>query len=157
MRKANIRQRHKRVGRRARCEWVPTPAPLHARLTNGFSKKVEKHVAMVNLYTLHYNFCRIHRPARDARMEAGLSATAHECEWIVGLMDAYAPAPKKPGPAKGTLCAKPKDGATRPASRGPRRHAPGAAKRANGGAIVRGLKKPTGRASGTLRQAGEVT
>ena len=40
------------------------------RLTNGFSKKVEKHVAMVNLYTLHYNFCRIHKtlrvtPARD--------------------------------------------------------------------------------------------
>ena len=77
------------------------------RLTNGFSKKVEKHVAMVNLYTLHYNFCRIHKTLRvTPAMEAGLSATLHDCEWIVGLMDAYAPPPKKPGPAKGTKYAK---------------------------------------------------
>ena len=83
------------------------------RLTNGFSKKVEKHVAMVNLYTLHYNFCRIHKTLRvTPAMEAGLSATAHECEWIVGLMDAYAPAPKKPGPAKGTRYAKRQNGPT---------------------------------------------
>ena len=77
------------------------------RLTNGFSKRVEKHVAMVNLYTLHYNFCRIHKTLRvTPAMEAGLSATLHDCEWIVGLIDAYAPAPKTPGPAKGTKYAK---------------------------------------------------
>ena len=77
------------------------------RLTNGFSKKVEKHVAMVNLYTLHYNFCRIHKTLRvTPAMEAGLSAMAHDCEWIVALIDANAPAPKKPGPAKGSRYAK---------------------------------------------------
>ena len=73
------------------------------RLTNAFSKKVEKHVAMLHLFFLHYNFCRIHKTLRvTPAMEAGLSATLHDCEWIVGLIDAYAPAPKKPGPAKGT-------------------------------------------------------
>jgi hypothetical protein len=27
------------------------------RLTNGFSKKVENHAAMVALHFMHYNFC----------------------------------------------------------------------------------------------------
>ena len=58
------------------------------RLTNAFSKKVEKHVAMLHLFFLHYNFCRIHKTLRvSPAMEAGLSATLHDCEWIVGLMD----------------------------------------------------------------------
>lgn len=30
------------------------------RLTNGFSKKLENHVAAVSLYVAHYNFCRVH-------------------------------------------------------------------------------------------------
>ena len=30
------------------------------RLTNAFSKKLEKHADMVSLFFLHYNFCRIH-------------------------------------------------------------------------------------------------
>ena len=77
------------------------------RLTNGFSKKVEKHVAMVNLYTLHYNFCRIHKTLRvSPAMEAGLETRLRDCEWIVGLIDAYAAPPKKPGPAKRTKYAK---------------------------------------------------
>ncbi len=42
------------------------------RLTNAFSKKIEKHSAMGNLFFLRYNFCRIHKtlkvtPAMDAR------------------------------------------------------------------------------------------
>ncbi len=30
------------------------------RLTNGFSKKIENHVASVSFHMLHYNFVRIH-------------------------------------------------------------------------------------------------
>ena len=73
------------------------------RLTNAFSKKIEKHTAMVSLYALHYNFCRIHKTLRVTPvMEVGIDSTVRDCEWIVGLIDAYLPAPKKPGPTKGT-------------------------------------------------------
>lgn len=73
------------------------------RLTNAFSKRVEKHAAMVALYALHYNFCRIHKTLRvTPAMEAGLSDTVRDLEWIVGLIDANAPKPNKPGPKPGT-------------------------------------------------------
>ena len=73
------------------------------RLTNAFSKKMEKHAAMVSLYTLHYNFVRIHKTIKvTPAMEAGLTDTAHDMAWIVGLIDAAAPAPKRPGPKPGT-------------------------------------------------------
>ena len=34
------------------------------RLTNGFSKKFEHHVAAIALYAMHYNFCRVHEALR---------------------------------------------------------------------------------------------
>lgn len=34
------------------------------RLTNGFSKKLENHMAAVALYVAHYNFCRVHEAHR---------------------------------------------------------------------------------------------
>ena len=73
------------------------------RLTNAFSKRVEKHVAALHLFFLHYNFCRIHKTLRvTPAMEAGIDTTVRDCAWIVGLMDARAPVPKKPGPKPGT-------------------------------------------------------
>lgn len=73
------------------------------RLTNAFSKRIEKHAAMVALYALHYNYCRIHATLKvTPAMEAGLSEEVRDLEWIVGLIDANAPKPNKPGPKPGT-------------------------------------------------------
>ena len=66
------------------------------RLTNGFSKKFENHLHMVALYTVFYNFCKIHKTLRlTPAMEANLSSTVRNFEWIGELIDARAP---KPGP-----------------------------------------------------------
>lgn len=71
------------------------------RLTNGFSKKLENHLHMLSLYFVHYNFVRIHKSLKvTPAMAAGVSDTLHDMEWIVGLIDARAPAPKKRGPYK---------------------------------------------------------
>jgi len=71
------------------------------RLTNGFSKKLENHLHMLSLYFVHYNFVRIHKTLKcTPAMAAGVSDTLHDTAWIVGLIDAAAPAPKKRGPYK---------------------------------------------------------
>jgi len=71
------------------------------RLTNAFSKKLENHLHMLSLYFVHYNFVRIHKTLKvTPAMAAGVSDTLHDMEWIVGLIDAAAPAPKKRGPYK---------------------------------------------------------
>ena len=67
------------------------------RLTNGFSKRAEKHIAMLSLYFVHYNFCRIHKSLRvTPAMEAGLTNELRDMEWIVDLIDARAPKPSRP-------------------------------------------------------------
>ena len=73
------------------------------RLTNAFSKRVERHAAMVALYATHYNFCRIHATLRvTPAMEAGLADGVRDMGWIVELVDANAPEPRKPGPKAGS-------------------------------------------------------
>ena len=67
------------------------------RLTNAFSKSLYHHAAMLALYFLHYNYCRIHKSLRTTpAMAAGLDTTVRDCEWIVGLVDARAPKPNRP-------------------------------------------------------------
>jgi len=69
------------------------------RLTNGFSKKVQNHEAMVAIYAVHYNFARIHKTLRiTPSMAAGLSDHVWSLEEIVMMADRYAPAPKPRGP-----------------------------------------------------------
>lgn len=71
------------------------------RLTNGFSKKLENHLHMLSLYFVHYNFVRMHKTLKmSPAMAAGVSDTLHDTAWIVGLIDARAPEPKKRGPYK---------------------------------------------------------
>ena len=60
-----------------------------ARLTNAFSKSFDRHIAMLNLYFVYYNFCRIHSTLGvTPAMKAGITKTTYDCEWIVGLVDA---------------------------------------------------------------------
>ena len=67
------------------------------RMTNAFSKKIERHIAMVNLFFLHYNFCRIHKTLGiTPAMEAGISDTLRDMGWIVNLIDARYEKPKRP-------------------------------------------------------------
>lgn len=58
------------------------------RLTNAFSKKFENHVHMIALYTVLYNFAKVHKTLRvTPAMEAGVSDHVWEMSEIVGLLD----------------------------------------------------------------------
>lgn len=66
------------------------------RLTNAFSKKFENHVHMVALYTVWYNFIRVHKTLRmSPAMAAGVADKLWSMSDLVAMMDAVAP---KPGP-----------------------------------------------------------
>jgi hypothetical protein len=67
------------------------------RLTNGFSKKAESHADMVALYTVWYNFVRMHKTLRcSPAMAAGLSKTLWGMEDVVRLIGARAEPVKRP-------------------------------------------------------------
>lgn len=71
------------------------------RLTNAFSKKFENHVHMVAIYTVWYNFIKMHKtlkmtPALAAGVTDKLWSMADVCE----MMDAVAPKPGPRGPYK---------------------------------------------------------
>lgn len=71
------------------------------RLTNAFSKKFENHVHMVALYTVWYNFIRIHKTLKTSpAMAAGVAKTLWSMDDLCGMMDAVAPKPGKRGPYK---------------------------------------------------------
>ena len=71
------------------------------RLTNAFSKKFENHVHALSLYFVYYNFCRIHKTLRvTPAMQAGLTDTVYNIDFIVDLIDAREPRNIKRGPYK---------------------------------------------------------
>jgi len=60
------------------------------RLTNGFSKKVENHAAMVSLHFMHYNFARPHMALgkrTTPAMAAGVTDHVWTCDEIAALLD----------------------------------------------------------------------
>jgi hypothetical protein len=70
-------------------------------LTNGFSKKLDNHMAMVAIHAIYYNYGRIHKTLRiTPSMAAGLSDHVWSLEEIVMMADSYAPQPGKRGPYK---------------------------------------------------------
>lgn len=59
---------------------------------------------MVALYTVFYNFCRIHRTLRvTPAMEAGLTDHVWDMEDVVAVMDERAPKPGRPKTYKKTI------------------------------------------------------
>ena len=68
---------------------MPMGMRRFTRLTNGFSNKIENHIASVALHTLHYNFVRIHQTLRmTPAMAAGVSNRVWEIADIVALLEA---------------------------------------------------------------------
>jgi hypothetical protein len=60
------------------------------RLTNGFSKKVENHAAMVSLHFMHYNLGRPHSSLgknMTPAMAAGVADYVRTCDEIAALID----------------------------------------------------------------------
>mgnify|MGYP002621825325 FL=1 len=71
------------------------------RLTNAFSKKFENHVHMVAIYTVWYNFIRVHKTLRmSPAMAAGVADKLWSMDELVAMMDEVAPKPGRRGPYK---------------------------------------------------------
>ncbi|MBJ7534579.1 DDE-type integrase/transposase/recombinase [Rhodomicrobium vannielii ATCC 17100] len=67
------------------------------RLTNAFSKKYESHCHMVALYTVWYNFIRVHKTLKTTpAVAAGLTDAPRGYDFIVGLVEARAPKTGRP-------------------------------------------------------------
>src|ERR1700722_712774 len=63
------------------------------RLTNGFSKKLDNHVAAVALYVAHYNLCRVHEALRTTPAKAlGVADRTWSIAQLVDAALAVAPA-----------------------------------------------------------------
>lgn len=71
------------------------------RLTNAFSKKFENHVHMVAIYTVWYNFIKMHKTLRmTPAMAAGVTDKLWSMDDLVAMMDEAAPKPGPRGPYK---------------------------------------------------------
>jgi len=71
------------------------------RLTNAFSKKFENHAHMVALYTVYYNWTRIHKTLRvTPAMAAGLTERLWTMGDIAEMIEVAAPKPGSRGPYK---------------------------------------------------------
>ena len=58
------------------------------RLTNGFSKKVENHMHMVAIYTVFYNWTKIHKTLRTTpAMAAGLTDRVWDTADVVAMIE----------------------------------------------------------------------
>jgi IS1 family transposase len=67
------------------------------RLTNGFSKKLDHHVAAIGLYVAHYNFCRVHE-SLGRRETPAMALGLADHAWTIGelLTACLANAPRDP-------------------------------------------------------------
>jgi len=61
-------------------------------MTNGFSKKLDNHVAAVALYVAHYNLCRVHEALKTTPAKAGVADRTWSIAQLVDAALAVAPA-----------------------------------------------------------------
>jgi IS1 family transposase len=67
------------------------------RLTNGFSKKVENHVAAIALHFMWYNFGRVHGTLKQTpAMAAGIADHVWSVDEVIGLLAAVEPKSTRP-------------------------------------------------------------
>lgn len=60
------------------------------RLTNGFSKKIENHVAAVALHSMFYNFVKVHQSLRiTPAMAAGVTDRLWEMSDLIEVLEAF--------------------------------------------------------------------
>jgi hypothetical protein len=60
------------------------------RLTNGFSKKLENHIAAISLHFMYYNFVRTHQTLRmTPAMAAGVTTRPYEVADIVAILEQW--------------------------------------------------------------------
>ena len=60
------------------------------KLTNGFSKKVDNHIAAVSLHFMYYNFVRIHHTLKvTPAMAAGVTERLFSIADIVRIVDEF--------------------------------------------------------------------
>jgi hypothetical protein len=60
----------------------------YTRLTNGYSKKIENHVASLAIHYFHYNYIRIHPTLRvSPAMAAGVTDLLWGIEDMIALLD----------------------------------------------------------------------
>lgn len=76
---------------------TPLPDTRPQMPSNSEKRRLEKHVAMINLYALHYNYCRVH-PALSVTpaMAAGIDNDVRDMNWIVEQIDSRAKKPNRP-------------------------------------------------------------
>lgn len=73
------------------------------RLTNAFSKKFENHAHMVAIYSVWYNFIRIHKTLKvSPAMEAGLTDTLMSWKDFLLIYDEQAPKSGRPKKVRNT-------------------------------------------------------
>jgi hypothetical protein len=88
--KGNPNPRHISTSFVERQNWtVRTNLRRYTRLSNGFSRKLENHIAAVALQYFIYNFVRIHRTLRvTPAMAAGVTNRLWEVSDLVALLEA---------------------------------------------------------------------
>lgn len=77
--------------RRARVDSAARPGQ---RTTT--ASPMDTYKAVISLYALHHNYCKVQDSGATPAMAAGLDKEVRDTTWIVELIDARAPRPKRP-------------------------------------------------------------